>query len=189
MVRQKLKVAAAGLGRMGRRHALNFLNRAPRAELVAAFTPDPAEMEWAKQHLEPFGVTLYDDYDKMIAQPGLNAVVIGTATSVHAEEAIKAMERNLHVLCEKPLSTDIEIVSADPAMLSFQLWHGSSCAYDFVINTVQVCCGSSQEETSPEGDVWFLSPFRRVVSRRIQEGRPRLDRPAMHNPKSNLRQA
>jgi myo-inositol 2-dehydrogenase/D-chiro-inositol 1-dehydrogenase len=46
----------------------------------------------------------------MIAQPGLVAVVIGTATSVHAEEAIKAMEKNLHVLCEKPLSTSIDIV-------------------------------------------------------------------------------
>lgn len=95
---------------MGKRHALNFLNRAPRAELVAAFTPDPSEMQWAKQNLESYGVTLYDDYDKMISQPGLMAVVIGTATSVHAEEAIKAMEKNLHVLCEKPLSTDIEVV-------------------------------------------------------------------------------
>jgi Oxidoreductase family, NAD-binding Rossmann fold len=107
---QKLKVAAAGLGRMGRRHALNFLNRTPRAELVAAFSPDPAELLWAKEHQEPYGVTLYDDYDTMIQQDGLMAVVIGTATSVHAEEAIKAMERDLHVLCEKPLSTSIDIV-------------------------------------------------------------------------------
>lgn len=95
---------------MGHRHALNFLNRTPRAELVAVFSPDPTELQWAKQHLEPFGVTLYDDYDTMLSQPGLDAVVIGTATSVHAEEAIKAMERNLHVLCEKPLSTSIAVV-------------------------------------------------------------------------------
>lgn len=108
---RKLKVAAAGLGRMGKRHALNFLNRCPRSELVAAFSPDPAELFWAKQALEPYGVTLYNDYDKMIEQQGIDAVVIGTATSVHAEEAIKAMRKNLHVLCEKPLSTNIEIVS------------------------------------------------------------------------------
>lgn len=112
MSTSKLKIAAAGLGRMGKRHALNFLNRTPRAELVAAFSPDPAELAWAKQHLEPYGVALYEDYDKMIQQPGLQAVVIGTATSVHAEEAIKAMEKNLHVLCEKPLSTSIDIVGS-----------------------------------------------------------------------------
>lgn len=107
---RKLQIAAAGLGRMGHRHALNFLNRTPRAELVAAFSPDPKEHMWAKEHLEPFGVKLYDDYDKMIEQQGLDAVVIGTATSVHAEEAIKAMQKNLHVLCEKPLSTSVDIV-------------------------------------------------------------------------------
>jgi Oxidoreductase family, NAD-binding Rossmann fold len=118
MAPTKLKIAAAGLGRMGKRHALNFLNRCPRAELVAAFSPDPAEIQWAKQHLEPFGVALYDDYDQMIQQPGLNAVVIGTATSVHAEEAIKAMETNLHVLCEKPLSTDISIVRSNLSFCS-----------------------------------------------------------------------
>jgi predicted dehydrogenase len=46
----------------------------------------------------------------MIAHPGLQAVVIGTATSVHAEEAVKAIEKNLHVLCEKPLSISVDIV-------------------------------------------------------------------------------
>lgn len=111
MAPQKLKIAAAGLGRMGKRHAINFLNRTPRAELVAAFTPDPTEMAWAKVNLEPHGVKLYDDYQKMIEQEGLQAVVIGTATSVHAEEAIQAMQKDLHVLCEKPLSTSIEVVS------------------------------------------------------------------------------
>ena len=108
---QKLKIAAAGLGRMGARHAINFLHRTPRAELVAAFTPDPKELAWAKINLEPHGVTLYTDYDEMIKQDGLQAVVIGTATSVHAEEAIKAMHQGLHVLCEKPLSTSIPVVS------------------------------------------------------------------------------
>lgn len=113
MAAQKLSIGAAGLGRMGKRHALNFLQRTPRAELVAAFSPDPNELAWAKINLEPYGVTLYDDYDKMITHPGLQAVVIGTATSVHAEEAIKAMEKNLHVLCEKPLSINLDIVCFD----------------------------------------------------------------------------
>lgn len=114
MTPSKLKVAVAGLGRMGRRHALNFAQRTPRAELVAAFSPDPVELEWAKIQLGPYGVTLYDDYDKMIQQPGLMAVVIATATSVHAEESVKAMEKDLHVLCEKPLSIHIDVVCAVP---------------------------------------------------------------------------
>ncbi len=110
MAPQKLKIACAGLGRMGKRHALHFLNRTPRAELVAASTPDDDEIAWGKQHLEPYGVRLYKNYDEMLKQEGLQAVVIASVTTVHAEQAIKAIEANLHVLCEKPLSTSVEIV-------------------------------------------------------------------------------
>jgi myo-inositol 2-dehydrogenase/D-chiro-inositol 1-dehydrogenase len=46
----------------------------------------------------------------MLKQEGLQAVVIASITTVHAEQAIKAIEANLHVLCEKPLSTSVEIV-------------------------------------------------------------------------------
>lgn len=109
---RKLKVAVAGLGRMGKRHATNFLTRTPRAELVAVFTPDANEMKWAKAELEPFGVTLYDSYTAMINHEGLEAVVVSTVTAVHAEETIQAIEKNLNVLVEKPLSTKLEIVSS-----------------------------------------------------------------------------
>lgn len=111
MAPQKLQIACAGLGRMGKRHATNLLNRTPRAQLVAAFTPDPEEQSWAKINLEPHGVTIYSDYRAMLEHAGLQAVLISTATTVHAEGAILAMEKNLHILCEKPLSTNVEVVS------------------------------------------------------------------------------
>lgn len=110
---QRLRVGMASLGRVGKFHAINFLERTPRAELVAAFTPDANELAWGRLTLEPQGVTLYENYDEMLKHPGLQAVAIGTATSVHAEEAIKAIEQDLHVLCEKPLSIDIEVVNAN----------------------------------------------------------------------------
>lgn len=46
----------------------------------------------------------------MLKHPGLQAVVVATVTTVHAEQAIKAIEADKHVLCEKPLSTSAEIV-------------------------------------------------------------------------------
>ncbi|KAJ5614133.1 hypothetical protein N7528_007787 [Penicillium herquei] len=106
---QRLKIGCAGLGRMGKRHALNFLQRTPRAELVAASTPDPVELEWGKEHLEPYGVRLYQNYDDMLKHEGLEAVVVASATAVHADQAIKAINANKHVLCEKPLSTSVEV--------------------------------------------------------------------------------
>jgi myo-inositol 2-dehydrogenase/D-chiro-inositol 1-dehydrogenase len=117
MSARKLKIGCAGLGRMGKRHALNFLERTPRAELVAASSPDDAELEWAKVHLAPYGVKLYKNYDDMLKQEGLEAVVVASATAVHADQAIKAIDANKHVLCEKPLSTSVEIVC--PCMSPF----------------------------------------------------------------------
>jgi myo-inositol 2-dehydrogenase / D-chiro-inositol 1-dehydrogenase len=117
MAPKKLKIACAGLGRMGKRHALHFLNRTPRAELVAVSTSDDIEIQWAKQHLEPFGVRLYKDYGEMLKQEGLEAVIIASVTTVYAEQTIKAIEANLHCLCKKPLSTSVEVVSSPHALL------------------------------------------------------------------------
>ena len=117
---RRLQVAVSGLGRMGARHANHFLHRTPRAELVAAFTPDPKEQAWAQANLEPWGVKIYSDFDEMLKHEGLEAVVVATATTVHAEQAIKAIEAGKHVLCEKPLSTELAIVrtSHQPSQLS-----------------------------------------------------------------------
>ncbi|KAH8661182.1 hypothetical protein BGZ61DRAFT_485530 [Ilyonectria robusta] len=109
MAVKTLKIACAGLGRMGKRHALNYLNRTPRAQLVAVFTPDPKEIAWAQENLEPAGVNTFTDYDEMLKFPGLEAVAIATVTAVHAEQAIKAINAELHVFSEKPLSTSVEV--------------------------------------------------------------------------------
>ena len=107
---RRLRVAVSGLGRMGARHALHFLHRTPRAELTAAFTPNEEEVAWARENLEPWGVTIYTNYDEMLKHKGLEAVCIATVTTVHAEQTIKAIESGKHVLCEKPLSTKLDVV-------------------------------------------------------------------------------
>ncbi|KAL7269284.1 hypothetical protein RUND412_008060 [Rhizina undulata] len=109
---QKLQLGIAGIGRMGKRHALHILQQTPRAQLVAACTIDESEYIWAKQNFEPLGCKIYKDYDEMINQPGLQAVVVASSTTVHAEQSIKAMKKGLHVLSEKPLSTKLDEAKA-----------------------------------------------------------------------------
>lgn len=173
MAATKLKIGCAGLGRMGKRHALNFLQRTPRAELVAASSPDDAELEWAKVHLEPYGVKLYKNYDDMLRHEGLEAVVVASATAVHAEQAIKAIDAEKHVLCEKPLSTSVEIV-CNP--ISFTLLPINLVARGLtVLFLVPIrprrCC----QEASSQGDVRLLSSLRRLLSGCIQQDERRLD--------------
>lgn len=94
---------------MGARHALHFLEKTPRAVLVAACDTDPKCRAWGEQKLAPYGTKIYSDFDEMLASESIEAVVVSTITTVHAEQAIKAIEAGKHVLCEKPLSTSVEI--------------------------------------------------------------------------------
>lgn len=86
-----------------------MLYRVPRARVVAVCTTDSNEIQWAKDNEEytEFGITVYDDYDKMLAHPRLQAVWISTSTDVHASQSLAAISKNIHTLCEKPLSTNI----------------------------------------------------------------------------------
>lgn len=102
-----LKVAVSGLGRMGARHAINYFEKTPRAELVAVCDPNAETMAWAKSRFE--GVAVYADFDEMLAHPGIEAVIISGITTEHAPQSIRAIKAGKHVLCEKPLSTDVQI--------------------------------------------------------------------------------
>lgn len=50
----------------------------------------------------------YKDWRRCLDHPGLDAVVICTADHTHAFIANWAMNRNLHVYCEKPLAITVE---------------------------------------------------------------------------------
>lgn len=131
---QRLHVAVSGLGRMGARHALHFLEQTPRAELVAACDPDPNARAWAEENLGPYDVKIYSDFDEMLKHPELQAVVIAGITTEHAPQTIRAIAADKHVLCEKPLSTNIqtceEVVKAANEKPHLQVLCGFSRRFD-----------------------------------------------------------
>ena len=50
----------------------------------------------------------YTDYAEMLERSELDAVVIGTPMSLHAPQAIAALERDLHVLSEVPAAVSVD---------------------------------------------------------------------------------
>ncbi|KAL4757932.1 Gfo/Idh/MocA family protein [Aspergillus foveolatus] len=132
-----LNIAVVGLGRMGKRHVHTLLYRVPRARVVAVCTTEPHEIEWAKSKAEytEFGIAVYEDYDNMLAsQADLHAVWVSTSTDVHAIQSLKAIEKGLHVLCEKPISTDLaeaqSVVDAAKANPQLKVMAGFSRRFD-----------------------------------------------------------
>lgn len=77
--------------------------------VVAVCSTEPHEIEWAKGNEEynEFSISVYSDYDEMLGHAGLKAVWIATSTDVHSTQSISAIKKGIHVMCEKPLSTDL----------------------------------------------------------------------------------
>ncbi|EEU39303.1 uncharacterized protein NECHADRAFT_82155 [Fusarium vanettenii 77-13-4] len=104
----KLNVGVVGIGRMGQSHALNLLNKTPRADLLCACSPAEQDLRWGREHLAPHGVKLYATFDETIETPGLQAIIIASLSALHAEQTKAALGRGIHVLCEKPVCTTVK---------------------------------------------------------------------------------
>ncbi|MDR1801473.1 MAG: Gfo/Idh/MocA family oxidoreductase [Lachnospiraceae bacterium] len=103
---KKIRIGIAGLGRLGRSHALNLAFKIPNAKLVAACSVVPAELDFAKNELEV--EELYDDFAKMCASPNLDAVAIVTPSVYHPEQVECALKAGKHIFCEKPLAVTVD---------------------------------------------------------------------------------
>lgn len=97
-----LKFAVIGIGRMGKRHAMNlYRHRVSGVRLTAVCDIDEDARNWAKKLKN---VKVYSDYKEMIESEQLDGVWIATPHYVHPEIAIFAIERGVHTLIEKPLA-------------------------------------------------------------------------------------
>ena len=109
-----LNVGIAGLGRLGKRHAQQLARNTPGARLVAACSPVAAELDWARREL---GVTrCHDTLDAMLADADIDAIVLVTPTTLHADQTIACLRAGKHVFVEKPLSLDVATCEAVEAV-------------------------------------------------------------------------
>lgn len=99
-----LKVALLGAGTISRVHVNGWKN-VEGASLCAVFDKDPAQMEKYPE------LTPYTDFDKMIDVEKPDIIDICLPTTFHVEFSLRAMKRGVHVLCEKPVSLNMDDVS------------------------------------------------------------------------------
>ncbi len=101
-----MRIGIAGAGKISATHA-----RAARAieglTVAAVYGANPGK---AAALAAECGATAYVDYDSFLAH-GLDMVIVGSPSGLHAEHGIAAARRGLHLLVEKPL--DISTSRAD----------------------------------------------------------------------------
>ncbi|TNM69328.1 Gfo/Idh/MocA family oxidoreductase [Streptomyces sp. NP160] len=101
-----LRVAVVGVGMMGADHVRRLQTRTAGARAVVVADAFPATAE--KVAAAWPGVRVASDPLAAITDDEVDAVVIATPGNTHEELVLACLERGTPVLCEKPLTTDVE---------------------------------------------------------------------------------
>ncbi len=92
-----------GLGKMGLSH-LAIVRAHPGLDFVAACDASAYLTDILSKHS---GLKCYADFDRMLAEEKLDALIVATPSKLHAAMVEKALNLGLHVFCEKPFVLDV----------------------------------------------------------------------------------
>lgn len=100
--------AVVGMGSIAEVAVLPAFRKSKKCKAVALVSHDGGR---AREMGKKFGVKecyAYEDYERCLRQPGVDAVFIASVNGEHAEQTIRAAAAGKHVLCEKPMANSVE---------------------------------------------------------------------------------
>ena len=103
---RRLRVGVLGAGQIAQAAHFESCTKAANADLFAIC--DVADDLRERMAITHGAEKTYNDYDRMLADPDLDAVIIATADAFHVPAALRALEAGKHVLCEKPVGVTVE---------------------------------------------------------------------------------
>ncbi len=111
----KLRVGVVGLGLRG--NLADLVHRHEHAQVTHVCDIDPRKREEVTRR---FGddCRFSEDYDSLLADDSLNAVMVLSPDWLHADHAVAAMERGFDVFLEKPMA--ITIADCDRILATWQ---------------------------------------------------------------------
>jgi predicted dehydrogenase len=108
MPEKKLGMGILGCGPISQFAHLESVQKSRNTVLQAVCDAD----EGLAHHFGRFydAKRIYLDYDQMLADPQVDAIIIGISDAFHVPAALKALAAGKHVLCEKPIGIAVEEV-------------------------------------------------------------------------------
>jgi predicted dehydrogenase len=103
---RRLRVGVLGCGPIAQFAHLESCVKASNADLYAICDAAPDLLARMGATYEP--QKMYGDFDAMLADPELEAVIVATSDAYHVPMSIKALGAGKHVLCEKPIGVSVE---------------------------------------------------------------------------------
>jgi predicted dehydrogenase len=105
---RKLRVGVLGCGPLAQAAHFEACVKARNAELFAIC--DVSEELLTRMTAAHRPQKTFADYEAMLADPEVDAVIIATSDDFHVPAATRALEAGKHVLCEKPLGVTVDEV-------------------------------------------------------------------------------
>ncbi|NYE08974.1 putative dehydrogenase [Bacillus niacini] len=100
---ENVKIGIIGIGNMGSSHSLYLNNgEVPGAVLTAVCDQNPERLKWTKETLGE-NIQMFDNTEAFFEFGDIDAVIVATPHYDHPPLAIKALQKGLHVLVEKPV--------------------------------------------------------------------------------------
>lgn len=106
ILKEKIRCAVIGVGRLGFVHAKNAATRIPGAEVVKIVA---SRKESAERVARELGVPNWtNNPQEVFDDPSIDAVIIVSPTNTHASLVIQAARSKKHVFVDKPLTETLE---------------------------------------------------------------------------------
>lgn len=96
-----VNAAIVGLGRWGQTLVASVEGKSETIRFTVGVTRRPAK---AAEFAAARRIALGDDYDAVLADPNIDAVVLATPHSQHAEQTVAAARAGKHIFVEKPFT-------------------------------------------------------------------------------------
>lgn len=106
-----INIGIIGAGRIGKVHitSINNLVKNAKVKSIADVNMNDDIIKWA----EEFGITeCYKDYNSILQDKEIDAVLICSSTDTHSLISVDAIKAGKHVFCEKPIDHSVEKIKA-----------------------------------------------------------------------------
>ncbi len=102
-MKNKLKIAIIGMGRISLKHLEAISNNSKYFDLVAICDNNEKKLN----DFQKFNIKKYNNYKKLLKNEELDLISICTPSGLHAKQSILASKNKINVICEKPMALKI----------------------------------------------------------------------------------
>lgn len=101
---KKIRYAVVGLGHIAQGAVLPAFKNCKHSDLAALVSSDETKLRELGDDFDVDARYSYDQYDQCLESGDVDAVFIALPNHLHCEYTVRAAQKGVHVLCEKPMA-------------------------------------------------------------------------------------